>query len=142
MQYLGHFTPDGDGFIVTFPAFPEANTAGHDEAEALDNARDALEVTVLTYTKDNRNLPPSDQDSVTEGLYHRISISAAVLAKLSFIQAFRASGMTRSGLAARLGKGENEVRRMLDPYHATKLRTIENGLLVLGKRLVITVEAA
>jgi antitoxin HicB len=45
-------------------------------------------------------------------------------------------------LAKELGKGENEIRRMLDPYHATKLPAIEDALRVLGKRLVISVEAA
>ena len=33
-------------------------------------------------------------------------------------------------------------RRMLDPYHPTKLKSIEAGLRVLGKRLVVTVEDA
>lgn len=31
---------------------------------------------------------------------------------------------------------------MLDPYHKTKISTLEAGLRVLGKRLVISVEAA
>ena len=31
---------------------------------------------------------------------------------------------------------------MLDPYHPTKLKSIEAGLRVLGKRLVGTVETA
>jgi antitoxin HicB len=61
---------------------------------------------------------------------------------MALIAAFRESGMTRVALAARLGKGENEVRRMLDPHHRTKLPAIEDALRVLGKRLVITVEAA
>ena len=142
MQYLAQFMSDGAGFVVTFPSFPEANTAGASEAEALENARDALEVVALTYAKDGRALPEPDHTRTPASSQHAIPVSAAVLAKLSFIEAFRASGLTQAALAARLGKGENEVRRMLDAYHPTKLRSIENGLLALGKRLVITVEAA
>lgn len=58
------------------------------------------------------------------------------------IEAFTASGTTRVALARQLGKGETEIRRMLDPYHKTKISTLEAGLRVLGKRLVISVEAA
>ena len=50
--------------------------------------------------------------------------------------------MTRVALAGKLGKAETEVRRMLDPYHRTKLPAIEAGLRALGKRLVVTVEEA
>ena len=45
------------------------------------------------------------------------------------------------------GKGEKdavwrEVRRMLDPRHPTKLPRIQEALEVLGKRLIVGVEAA
>ena len=141
MHYTAMFSPDGDGFVVTFPAIPEAITGGATEAEALANAADALEVALLTYALDGRALP-EDQRPRGSGRHCRVPVSAAVAAKVAFIDAFRASGMTRVALAAKLGKAESEVRRMLDPYHATKLATIEGGLLALGKRLVVSVEAA
>lgn len=50
--------------------------------------------------------------------------------------------MTRVALAGKLGKAEGEVRRMLDPYHRTKLGALEAGLLALGKRLVVSIEEA
>jgi antitoxin HicB len=141
VYYTAKFEPDHDGYLVTFPALPEAITVWASEAEALTNAADALEVVLLTYANDGRALPP---DRVPRGgeRYLRVPVSAAVTAKLAFIEAFRASGTTRVALAASLGKAESEVRRMLDPYHATKLGTIEAALLALGKRLVVTVEAA
>ena len=72
----------------------------------------------------------------------RIAPSAQVVAKLSFIEAFRRSGLTRVALAERIGKGESEVRRMLDPYYGSKLPALENAMLALGKRFVLTVEEA
>ena len=42
----------------------------------------------------------------------------------------------------RLGKAKTEVARMRDPYHQTKIQTLEAGLKVLGKRLIVLVEAA
>ena len=141
MHYLARFEPDGDGILVTFPAVPEAITGGVDETEAMANALDALEVALLTYAKDGRQLPPTT--SKGPGRDERAFFpSAATSAKLAFIEAFRQSGMTRVALAAQLGKAEGEVRRMLDPYHATKLPALEAGLLALGRRLIVTVEAA
>jgi len=54
----------------------------------------------------------------------------------------RASGLARVALAARTGKQETEVRRMLDPDHTTKLANMEAGLRVLGKQLVVMVRDA
>jgi antitoxin HicB len=50
--------------------------------------------------------------------------------------------MSQVALARKLGKDEAEVRRMLDPYHRTKLGPLGLGLLALGKRLSVVVEDA
>ena len=47
-----------------------------------------------------------------------------------------------SALAVAMGVQESEVRRMLDPCHATKIGRLEEALARFKKRLVITVEAA
>ncbi len=139
MHYTSKFEPDGDGWLVTFPALPEAITGGATRAEARDNAIDALEVVLLTYAMDERERPA---DIGSEGDIEAISVSSQVVAKLGFMDAFRASGLTRVALAERLGKGENEVRRMLDPYYGSKLPALEAGMLAMGKRYVLTVEQA
>lgn len=140
LAFRARFEPDGEGFLVTFPDIPQAITGGDDMDEALHNAREALELALLTYVIDDRPFPPP---AVVHGdEFRTISVSAAVAAKLVFIEAFRTSGLTQHALAERLGKGRTEVRRMLDPYHATKLPRLEAGLEALGKRLVISVEEA
>jgi antitoxin HicB len=45
-------------------------------------------------------------------------------------------------LARRIGKDEKEVRRILDPKHATKLPALIAVLRALGKRLVVGVMEA
>jgi len=52
----------------------------------------------------------------------------------------RSPGLTRVELAKRLGKAEGEIRRMLDPYHATKLPALEEAMKALGKRYIVLVE--
>jgi antitoxin HicB len=58
-------------------------------------------------------------------------------AKAALYLAMRDSKITRTELARRLMCDEKEVRRMLDPRHATKLATIARALQILGKRLII-----
>jgi antitoxin HicB len=118
---------------------PEAITGGPTRLEARANALDGLEVTLLTYASDGRDLPP---DIPVAGDVETISPSAQVAAKIAFIEAFRKSGLSNVALAARVGKGENEVRRMLDPYYGSKLKQLEAGMKALGKRFVLTVEEA
>ena len=72
----------------------------------------------------------------------RVILASTIVAKLAFIEAFKKSGMTRVALAERLGKVESEVRRMLEPYHRTKLDALEAGMKALGKRFRISVEDA
>ena len=139
MHYTALLEPDDGGWLVTFPALPEAITGGDNRQLAMANAVDALEVVLLTYAKDGRELP---EDIGIAGDGVRIVPSAQVVAKLSFIDAFRKSGLTRVALAERLGKAENEVRRMLDPYYGSKLPALESAMLALGKRFVLTVEQA
>ena len=141
MQYTAKLQPDGSGFLVTFPLVPEAITGGATRNEALANAEEALELALLAYIEDGRELPVENRRPSGPS-HHRIAVPATVAAKLAFIAAFRESGLTRVALAAKLGKAEGEVRRMLDPYHQTKLGAIEAGLRALGKRIVLTVEEA
>ncbi|WEK04991.1 MAG: type II toxin-antitoxin system HicB family antitoxin [Candidatus Devosia phytovorans] len=136
-SYYATFEPDEDGVLVTFPDVPEAISGGVDRAEAMTNAQDALEVALLTYVGDGKALPIA---KAKQGVL--VSLSASTAVKIAFIEAFRSSQLTRVALAERLGKQEGEVRRMLDPYHATKLPAMEAGLQALGKQLVVSVHNA
>ncbi len=40
-------------------------------------------------------------------------------------------------LAKKLGYDEKEVRRLLDPHHASKIPRIESALHAVGKELVV-----
>jgi antitoxin HicB len=143
MQYLAKFIEDGDGFIVTFPSVPEAMTHGATRAEARANASEALELALLgAYYARDLPLPTPDRSAHEGGSFEWVGVPPAAVAKMAFIDAFKASGMTRVALAARLGKNEAEVRRMLNPTYGTKINTLEAGLRALGRKLVIRVEAA
>jgi antitoxin HicB len=126
------------GIVVSFPDVPEAITQGDDEADAYAQAEEALGLALLTYPA--RGLPlPRAKAHRGEGLVP-VAVEAEVAAKLAVIEAVRASGITKSEFARRIGKDEKEARRILDPKHPTKLTTVTAALRELGQRLVIGVE--
>ena len=130
--------PDG-GFIVTFPDVPEAITGGKTRPEALEMAEDALAVALLARVENNEPLPRSSQGDRT---HTPVAVPAAIAAKLALIGLWRASGISKSELARRLGVDEKAVRRMLDPDHNTSLSRLEKAIHALGGRLVISTVAA
>ena len=142
--YPARIEPDDGGFAITFYNFPEANSGGKSKRKAIKNASEALELVVLTYSKQGRPLPtPTAINKLKEPSYViSIPLPAITSAKIALIEAFNESNLTKVAFAKQLGKGESEIRRMLDPYHKTKLASIEAGLFALGKKLVISVEAA
>jgi len=125
--------------LVYFPDFPEAVTEGTDRAAALLEAVDCLDAAILFRLKDRERLP--EPSGAGRGLV-LIPASPAVAAKAAFIRAFADSGLTRVALAERLGLAENEIRRMLDPEHGTKIDRLGDAMIALGRRFVLADEAA
>ena len=127
------------GIVVSFPDVPEAITQGDDMADARIMAEDALGLALLTYPERGLPLPKPRARGKT---LIPIAVAPDVAAKLAVLEAFRTSEITKSELARRIGKNEKEIRRILDPRHATKLATLTEALSALGHRLVIGVEKA
>ena len=127
------------GIVVSFPDVPEAITQGDDMQDARAMAEDALGLALLTYPE--RGLPLPKARARGKGLV-AVAVAPDVAAKLAVLEAFRTADITKSELARRIGKNEKEVRRILDPRHATKLATLTEALNALGHRLVVGMEKA
>jgi antitoxin HicB len=139
-MYRARFEPgDERGIVVTFPDVPEAITEGDDEVEARVMAEGALALALLSYPK--RSLPlPLPREHGRDLI--PIIVAPEDAAKLAVLDAWRQAGIGKSDLARRLGKDEKEVRRIFDAMHPTKLSVLESALRALGRRLVISTEAA
>lgn len=133
-----NFAPDETGFVVTFPDVPEAITEGEDEADALLRAVDALESAMMAYIEDRRDLP---KPSPAEGR-PVVSVGTEAAMKLAVYQAMRAAGLRKADLARRLGWHGPQIDRLLDLRHASRVDQIDAALAALGKRLVVTLDAA
>jgi antitoxin HicB len=124
------------GYVVSFPDVPEAITQGRDLPDARAMAEEALGLALLSYPERGLKLPKP-----RAGGKGRVPVAVIpeVAAKLAVLESFTAAGITKSELARRIGKDEKEVRRILDPKHATKLPALTAALRALGKRLVVGV---
>lgn len=122
--------------VVTFPDVPEVVTQGRGEADAQVMAEEALGLVLLTYLERGKALP---KPRARGRNLVEIAVAPDVAAKLAVLESFFAAGITKSELARRIGKDEKEVRRILDPKHATKLPALTATLRALGKRLVVGV---
>jgi antitoxin HicB len=130
---------DLGGFVVTFKDVPEAITQGEDLPDALWQAADCLEEAIAGRIRRGDVIPAPSKPRRGQRL---VPVPAPMAAKAALYLAIREAGISNLELARRLGCDEKEVRRMLNPRHATKLPRIQAALEILGKRLVLSMEEA
>jgi antitoxin HicB len=127
------------GFTVQFPDLPEAITSGRDRADALLQAADCLEEAIAGRVADGLDVPVPTSARRTQV---QVALPAPMAAKAALYLAIQEAGFTNSELGRKLGLDEKEIRRMLDPRHATRLSRIQTALDFLGKRLVVSLDNA
>lgn len=126
---------DGGKILVTFPDVPEAITFGADEAEALQQAVDALETGLSFYVEDRRPLPePSARPDLPT-----VCPSALERVKLALYREMLIQGVRQAELARRLGWKPPQVARLFDLGHASRLDQLEAAAKALGRTLDVTV---
>jgi len=137
-EYPAKVEQDSAGFyLVTFPDFPEAATDARSLNAALAEATDCLEEAVAGRMKRGEDIPapsPAGDRAVS------ITLPALYAMKAALYVALREAELSQTVLATKLGKDEKEVRRLLDPHHASRISAIEAALRVVGKRVQVVVE--
>lgn len=127
------------GFIVTCRDLPPLITQGESKEDALTQAADAMDEVFATYMLKGITFPT--RSKTRRGEYSVVP-PAETVAKAALYMAMSEAGVTKVQLARQLGVDEKEVRRLLDPHYGSKLPRIAQAIQLLGKRLVIGLEAA
>ena len=134
-QYPATIESNGEGgFIASFRDVPEAITEAWDLEELKNNARDALITAIDFYIEDGRVFPPAS-DLQTGDL--AVDLPASVVAKVMLLNTMVKSNARPADLARKMNIKPQEVTRITDIRHATKIDTIQNALRALGKELVL-----
>ena len=132
MYYPAVIKPDGDGWLVRFPDIPEALSAGATHEEAVEMARDALITALDFYFDEKREIP--EPSAVRRGQI-AVELPASVAAKVLLLNEMVRQKVRPSELARRLGTTAQEVNRLTQLSHSTKIDGISSALQALGKRL-------
>ena len=120
------------GFVVTFPDIPEAITQGDTKAEALVAAKDALETALDFYFEDKRAVPRPSKPKRGQNV---IDLSASLSAKVLLLNEMIKQGVRSAELARRLNTTPQEVNRLTNIRHTTRIDGIAAALQVMGKHL-------
>ncbi|KWT82053.1 MULTISPECIES: type II toxin-antitoxin system HicB family antitoxin [unclassified Variovorax] len=131
-SYPARVTRDGDGYLVTFPDIPEAVTGAKDRVEAIELAADALTTAMDFYFEDRRPVP---MPSALKRGQVAIDLPPSVAVKVLLLNEMIAQGKRPAELARLMHARPQEVTRLVDLHHPTKIDTVAAALLAMGKRL-------
>ena len=133
MRYPMHLeAAEEGGFIISFPDIPEAHSQAEDEVEAVQRGTDSLETALEIYFEDRRPIPAPSKPHRGQTM---IELPASVSAKVLLLNEMAAQKIRPAGLARRLKITPQEVTRLIDVHHATKIDGIAVALKALGKTL-------
>ncbi|MBE2895583.1 type II toxin-antitoxin system HicB family antitoxin [Pasteurellaceae bacterium HPA106] len=136
MLYPAKFEKEGDGFNVTFRDIPEAITCGDDYEDAVFMAKDALLTAMDFYFEDQRPVPLPSKPRKDEVL---IDLPPSVFAKVLLLNEMLSQQISNVDLAKRINVKPQEMQRITNLSHNTKIDTIGKALSALGKHLQLSV---
>jgi antitoxin HicB len=122
------------GFVVTFPDIPEAITQGDNIDDAMHHAADALESALDFYFEEGRLVPMPSRPKRGQRV---VELPASVAAKVLLLNEMIRQKVRPATLARRLRVTPQEVTRLIDLRHTTKIDGIAGALKALGKTLEI-----
>lgn len=122
------------GFVVTFPDFPEAITQGEDVEDALHHAADVLESCIDWYMEEGKAIPAPSKLKRGQRM---VELPASYAAKILLLREMAAQKVRPAELARRLKVTRQEVNRLIDWRHTSKIDGIAGALKALGKTLEI-----
>jgi antitoxin HicB len=132
--YPVNLRKDGKFILVTFPDIPEAITQGKNRTEALEMAKEALELAMDFYFEDRRPVPAPSQPKRGQAV---VELPASLSAKILLLNEMLRQKVRPAELARRIGTTPQEVNRLTNIRHTSKIDRIDIALQALGKRLVL-----
>ncbi|MGA3160096.1 MAG: type II toxin-antitoxin system HicB family antitoxin [Terracidiphilus sp.] len=127
-------TQDGKFVKVNFPDIPEALTQGKDREEALVMAKEALELAMEFYFEDRRPVPEPSKAKHGQAV---IELSASLSAKVLLLNEMLRQKVRPVELARRLRTTPQEVNRLTNIRHTSRIDGIASALKALGKTMEI-----
>ncbi len=134
--YPVNLRKDGRFILVTFPDIPEAITQGNDRAHALKMAKEALELAMDFYFEDRRQVPSPSKPRRGQAV---VELAPSLAAKVLLLNEMLRQKVRPAELARRIGTTPQEVNRLTNIRHTTRIDRVDTALRALGKRLLVRV---
>ena len=134
MKFPVTLTPDetDDGFVVTFRDIPEAITQGETREDALAMALEALEVAMEFYFEDKRSVPMPSKLKRGE---LAVKLPPSLSAKILLLNEMLKQNIRPAELARRLKTTPQEVNRLTNLRHTSRIEGIADALHAMGRHL-------
>jgi antitoxin HicB len=132
--YPVNLRKDGKFILATFPDIPEAITQGNDRTEALAMAKEALELSMEFYFEDHRPVPMPSKPKRGQAV---VDLAPSMAAKVLLLNEMLRQKVRPVELARRIGTTKQEINRLTNLKHPTKIDRIDIALRALGKRLML-----
>lgn len=132
--YPANLRKDGKYFRVSFPDLPAARTFGNGREEALEMAKEALAIVMEFYFEDQLPVPLPSRPKRGQAV---IELAPSVAAKVLLHNEMLRQNVRPIELARRIGATRQEVNRITDIKHATKIDRIDVAMRALGKRIYL-----
>ncbi|MEO3988206.1 type II toxin-antitoxin system HicB family antitoxin [Plesiomonas shigelloides] len=129
LRYPVVITKDEDGFLATFPDIPEAITGHDDHKSTLAMALDALLTAFEFYFEDERIVP---MPSAVEGCDF-VEVPISIWAKILVLNAMVENELSQTELANMMGIRKQEMQRIINLKHATKIDTLAAAMKAMGR---------
>ena len=120
---------------MSFPDIPEALTEAGTRDEALGIAADALTTAMDFYVEDRRPVPAPSAAKRGQVV---IDLPPSVGAKVLLLNEMLRQRVKPAELARRMNVRPQEVSRLTDLHHPTKIDTISQALRAIGRRLELS----
>lgn len=125
-----------NGYMLTCDDIPSVNVFGSNISEALDAGKKALEAAIELYLEDKKLVPVPSK--IKRG-QHGIELPTSLAAKVLLLNEMISQNVRPAELARMLNTTPQEVNRLTNVRHTTRIDGITAALQVLGKQLQVRV---
>lgn len=138
MKYPARFESDNEfgGFVVTFRDIPEAITQGNTFEEAMTMAEDVLISAMDFYFDDKRPVPMPSKIKQGE---HFVNLPPSLSAKVLLLNEMLHQKIRPADLARIMNTRSQDINRLIDLRHTTKIDAIASAINALGKTLELRI---
>jgi antitoxin HicB len=137
-KYPVNFTQNDtdQGYVLTCDDIPAVIAYGNTVSEALDAGKESLEAAIESYLEDKKLVPVP---SKTKRGQHGIELPTSLAAKVLLLNEMIAQNVRPAELARMLNTTPQEVNRLTNVRHTTRIDGITAALQALGKQLYVRV---